>query len=69
MGVWGQDRRAPASAVAALWAVISCTAMLGCCIQVARAAPLETYGRLPSLENVVLSPDGLRLAFLTSSHA
>jgi dipeptidyl aminopeptidase/acylaminoacyl peptidase len=27
------------------------------------AAPLEAYGRLPSIENVVLSPDGTHLAF------
>jgi dipeptidyl aminopeptidase/acylaminoacyl peptidase len=37
------------------------------CIQVARAAPLEAYGRLPSLEDVALSPDGTRLAFVRTS--
>jgi WD40-like Beta Propeller Repeat len=33
-------------------------------MQVARAAPLEVYGRLPALENIALSPDGSRLAFV-----
>jgi hypothetical protein len=28
------------------------------------AAPLEVYGRLPHLENVALSPDGTRVAFV-----
>ena len=31
------------------------------------AAPLEVYGRLPSLEEVALSPDGARLAFVRTS--
>src|SRR5262249_49787416 len=30
----------------------------------AHAAPLEVYGRLPHLENVALSPDGTRVAFV-----
>ena len=30
----------------------------------ARATPLEVYGRLPSVEDVALSPDGSRLAFV-----
>jgi hypothetical protein len=30
----------------------------------AYAAPLEVYGRLPHLENVALSPDGTRVAFV-----
>jgi len=51
MGVFSRIRRATISAVAALWAVIP--AMLGC-IQTARAAPLETYGRLPNLEDIWL---------------
>jgi dipeptidyl aminopeptidase/acylaminoacyl peptidase len=29
-----------------------------------RAAPLEVYGRLPRIENVALSPDGTRVAFV-----
>jgi dipeptidyl aminopeptidase/acylaminoacyl peptidase len=32
--------------------------------QVAPAAPLEAYGRLPSLENLALSPDGSRVALV-----
>ena len=31
------------------------------------AAPLEAYGRLPSLEDVALSPDGTKLAFVTTT--
>jgi dipeptidyl aminopeptidase/acylaminoacyl peptidase len=30
------------------------------------AAPLEVYGRLPRLENFALSPDGARVAFVTT---
>ncbi len=30
-----------------------------------RAAPLEAYGQLPSMHDVVLSPDGARIAFST----
>lgn len=30
----------------------------------AQAAPLEVYGRLPRLEEVALSPDGLRIAYV-----
>jgi dipeptidyl aminopeptidase/acylaminoacyl peptidase len=63
MGVSSRSRRA--FAVGAFWAVISSAAMLGP-VQVATAAavPLETYGRLPSLENVALSPDGSKIAFV-----
>jgi dipeptidyl aminopeptidase/acylaminoacyl peptidase len=32
--------------------------------QLVRAAPLEVYGRLPHLENLALSPDGSRVAFV-----
>jgi cephalosporin-C deacetylase-like acetyl esterase len=31
------------------------------------AAPLEVYGRLPSLEDIALSPDGSRIAFIRTS--
>ena len=57
MGVSRRTGRARVPVVVALWAVIAVPAMLDC-IQVAHAAPLETYGRLPTLENVALSPDG-----------
>jgi dipeptidyl aminopeptidase/acylaminoacyl peptidase len=33
----------------------------------AHAAPLEAYGRLPSLEKVVISPDGEKLALVTDA--
>jgi hypothetical protein len=67
MGVCSRTGRA-VLAVGALWAVIFSAAMLGP-TQVAKAAgvPLETYGRLPNLENVALSPDGTRLAFVRTS--
>ena len=67
MGVCSRTRRVAMSAVAALWAVIPVPAMLAACIQAARAAPLEAYGRLPSLEDVALSPDGTRLAFVRTN--
>jgi dipeptidyl aminopeptidase/acylaminoacyl peptidase len=35
----------------------------------AQAAPLEVYGRLPSLEQVSLSPDGTRIAFVKELEA
>jgi len=31
---------------------------------VARAAPLDAYGKLPAVENVAISPDGVRLALI-----
>jgi dipeptidyl aminopeptidase/acylaminoacyl peptidase len=34
------------------------------CLSAANAAPVETYGRLPVLEDVVLSPDASKLAFV-----
>ena len=33
----------------------------------AAAVPLEVYGRLPSLEDVALSPDGSRIAFVRTT--
>jgi dipeptidyl aminopeptidase/acylaminoacyl peptidase len=35
------------------------------CLATARAAPLETYGELPSVDNVTISPDGKALAYST----
>ena len=35
-----------------------------CCARVVHATSLEVYGRLPLLEDVALSPDGTRLAFV-----
>jgi dipeptidyl aminopeptidase/acylaminoacyl peptidase len=63
MGVSSRAGRARVPVVAALWAVIVVPAMLAC-VPVARAAPLENYGHLPSLEDVALSPDGSRIAFV-----
>jgi dipeptidyl aminopeptidase/acylaminoacyl peptidase len=47
----------------ALWAVILIPAISSVPAP-ARAAPLETYGRLPSLEDVALAPNGKRIAFV-----
>ncbi len=47
----------------ALWAVILFPAILSASGP-APAAPLETYGRLPSLEDLALSPSGKRIAFV-----
>src|SRR5262249_30647171 len=67
MGVSSRTRRAWL-AVGAFWAVISSTAMLGPGqAATAAAVPLETYGRLPNLENVALSPDGTKIAFVRTS--
>jgi dienelactone hydrolase len=63
MGVYTRSPRATVLTVGALWAVILVPAMLAF-IQPARAASLETYGRLPTLEDVALSPDGSKLAFV-----
>ncbi len=41
-----------------------CTGALACG---QAAAPLEAYGRLPNLENVAISPDGSKLAFVRTS--
>jgi dienelactone hydrolase len=68
MGFRNRTRRAAMPSVGALWAVIVVTAMLGC-IQSARAASLETYGRLPNLEDIALSPDGSRLAFVHTNES
>ncbi len=65
MGVPGHLRRATL-ALTAVWAVLVSAAALHP-IQVAAAAatgPLEIYGRLPTLENVALSPDGSKIAFV-----
>jgi dipeptidyl aminopeptidase/acylaminoacyl peptidase len=47
----------------ALWAVLLVPAIISF-LEPAAAAPLETYGRLPSLEDVALSPSGKRIAFV-----
>jgi dipeptidyl aminopeptidase/acylaminoacyl peptidase len=51
--------------------VPSWTALLALCAllsnAISRAVPLEVYGRLPSLEDVSLSPDGSRIAFVRTT--
>ncbi|HUQ51080.1 MAG TPA: hypothetical protein VM692_02590, partial [Gammaproteobacteria bacterium] len=39
-------------------------AMLGLVARADAATPLEAYGALPTVENIVISPDGTRLAFV-----
>jgi dienelactone hydrolase len=68
MGACSHTRRAAFLPVAALWAVILIPAMLGV-IQPTRAASLETYGRLPNLEDVALSPDGSKMAFVRTNES
>jgi dienelactone hydrolase len=68
MGVCNRARRAAVLPVGALWAVILLPAMLGC-VPPARAASLETYGRLPNLEDVALSPDGSKLAYVRTDES
>jgi dipeptidyl aminopeptidase/acylaminoacyl peptidase len=43
------------------WRAAACSVFVA---MAAAAAPLEVYGRLPTLEEVVLSPDGSRVAFV-----
>jgi pimeloyl-ACP methyl ester carboxylesterase len=56
-------------AAATAWtATIACAAvttfLVGGCPAVADTVPLAAFGRLPSLEDVVISPDGTKLAFV-----
>jgi dipeptidyl aminopeptidase/acylaminoacyl peptidase len=52
-------------------AAIACLTLAGSALAVdlasAQPPPLELFGRLPSLENVVISPNGKRLAFVKTS--
>ena len=45
---------------AVTWIALTCAGAPGASASV----PLEVYGRLPSLEDVALSPDGARIAFV-----
>jgi dipeptidyl aminopeptidase/acylaminoacyl peptidase len=52
-----------------LAAVTACTAATACLVAsrpavAASAVPLEAFGRLPSLEDVAISPDGSKIAFV-----
>jgi dipeptidyl aminopeptidase/acylaminoacyl peptidase len=59
------------TAVAACWAMITgatiAAVLVGVRSAVADTAPLVAFGRLPSLEDVVISPDGTMLAFVKTS--
>lgn len=44
------------------WVVMALAAMLAA--GVARAAPLEAYGKLPVMDQVAISPDGSKIAFV-----
>ena len=49
-----------------LWSAAS-AALVGWALAVgAHAAPLEAYGRLPTLEQMAVSPDGSKLAYITN---
>jgi dipeptidyl aminopeptidase/acylaminoacyl peptidase len=63
MGSSSHTARSRRSMLTALWAVLLVPAILGLAPP-AGAAPLETYGRLPSLEDMTLSPSGKRIAFI-----
>ena len=56
------------TAVAACWAMITgatiAAVLVGVRSAVADTAPLVAFGRLPSLEDVVISPDGTKIAFV-----
>jgi esterase/lipase len=65
-----ETRRIPGAAarrtgVASLGLIACCAlAALAAAPNIQAAVPLEVYGRLPRYENVVLSPDGSRVAFI-----
>src|SRR5579871_766146 len=46
---------------------VALTVWAWCGTHAAQAAPLEAYGRLPSVEDVALSPDGSKLAFIRTT--
>ncbi len=48
-----------------LWSILGALAVIAVPLAV-RAAPIEVYGRLPSLDDVMVSPDGSRIAYLTT---
>ncbi len=48
---------------------IAALAALVMCAQAALAAPLEAYGRLPTLSQVTISPDGKALAYVAGTEA
>ena len=44
--------------------ILLSAAVLACGLGVARAAPLEAYGKLPTMDMVTISPDGTKIAFV-----
>jgi dipeptidyl aminopeptidase/acylaminoacyl peptidase len=54
--------RNPGNASSRLWRFLAL--LLLCVPRIGAAAPIETYGHLPSVEDVTLSPDGMRIAFV-----
>jgi dienelactone hydrolase len=68
MRVWVCTRHAGLWAAARLsLALLTIAVLYVGCPPPAGAAPIETYGRLPTLEYVSLSPDGARLAFVRAT--
>src|SRR5580692_9448496 len=62
----------PSSLGALFAAITACTAAAACLVGsrtavAADAVPLEAFGRLPSLEDVAISPDGTKLAFVRTN--
>jgi esterase/lipase len=53
----------PRSRRSSCW-LLAASAVLALAAPHLRAAPLEVYGRLPHIENITLSPDGTRVAFV-----
>lgn len=49
-----------------LKAFAAASVALALCVGVAKAAPLEAYGRLPAIESVQISPDGAAIALIAS---
>src|SRR5579872_5777952 len=47
--------------------LLLCTVLVGNDCRAADTVPLAAFGRLPTLENVVISPDGSRVAFVKTS--
>src|SRR6185437_2273441 len=63
---WVPSRGSETVAMRALVALSAASTALAMLIgsPLARAAPLEVYGRLPQIEDVALSPDGSQIAFV-----
>jgi dipeptidyl aminopeptidase/acylaminoacyl peptidase len=60
----GQSRLPRRAPVVSSWLIFPALVALWATQAVHAVVPLEVYGRLPRLENVALSPDGTRVAFI-----